>query len=118
MSGHLLVQKIAEEVDREKLQIVTFHPGQILSEKARSAGLDENSFPFDDGMCLKIHCTTCVFCVVERDVVCYMVSSESLIRIVVLTKSYRESSWALGTLGVDVSSHLPPRPFRLGSVGC
>ncbi|WAO89961.1 Hypothetical protein NCS54_00736500 [Fusarium falciforme] len=48
MSGHLLVQKIAEEVDREKLQIVTFHPGQILSEKARSAGLDENSFPFDD----------------------------------------------------------------------
>ncbi|RSL61510.1 hypothetical protein CEP51_013618 [Fusarium floridanum] len=48
MSGHLLVQKIAEEVDREKLQIVSFHPGQILSETARSAGLDENSFPFDD----------------------------------------------------------------------
>ncbi|RTE69775.1 hypothetical protein BHE90_015850 [Fusarium euwallaceae] len=48
MSGHLLVQKIAEEVDREKLQVVSFHPGQILSETARSAGLDENSFPFDD----------------------------------------------------------------------
>ncbi|KAL2686908.1 hypothetical protein Neosp_004451 [[Neocosmospora] mangrovei] len=49
MSGHLLLQKIAEEVDRESLQIVSFHPGQILSEKARSAGLDESSYPFDDG---------------------------------------------------------------------
>ncbi|KAM0415663.1 hypothetical protein ACHAPT_013390 [Fusarium lateritium] len=48
MSGHLLVQKIAEEVDREKLQIISFHPRQILSETARSAGLEENSFPFDD----------------------------------------------------------------------
>ncbi|KAH7126072.1 hypothetical protein EDB81DRAFT_846732 [Dactylonectria macrodidyma] len=42
-------KKIAEEVDRKKLQIVSFHPGQILSETARSAGLDENSAPFDDG---------------------------------------------------------------------
>lgn len=49
--GHFLVQKIAEEVHREKLQIVSFHPGQILSETARSAGLDENSYPFDDGEC-------------------------------------------------------------------
>jgi NAD(P)-dependent dehydrogenase (short-subunit alcohol dehydrogenase family) len=48
-SGHLLLQNIAAEVDREKLQIVSFHPGQILSETARSAGLDENSAPFDDG---------------------------------------------------------------------
>ena len=43
------MQKLAEEVDRDRLQIVTFHPGQILSETARSAGLDENSLPFDDG---------------------------------------------------------------------
>ncbi|KAI8672993.1 hypothetical protein NCS56_00763800 [Fusarium sp. Ph1] len=48
MSGHLLLQKIAEEVDRESLQIVSFHPGQILSETARSAGLDESSYSFDD----------------------------------------------------------------------
>jgi NAD(P)-dependent dehydrogenase (short-subunit alcohol dehydrogenase family) len=47
--GHLLLQKIAEEVDRERLQIVSFHPGQILSETARLAGLDETSFQFDDG---------------------------------------------------------------------
>lgn len=44
------MQKLAEEVDRDRLQIVSFHPGQILSETARSAGLDENSLPFDDGM--------------------------------------------------------------------
>ncbi|KAL5611273.1 hypothetical protein FOBRF1_007390 [Fusarium oxysporum] len=48
MSGHLLIQSIAEDVDREKLQIVTFHPGQILSDTARAAGLDESSAPFDD----------------------------------------------------------------------
>ncbi|KAM0420010.1 hypothetical protein ACHAPD_003579 [Fusarium lateritium] len=48
MSGHLLIQSIAENVDRTRLQILTFHPGQILSEKARSTGLDENSAPFDD----------------------------------------------------------------------
>ncbi|KAH6971366.1 hypothetical protein BKA56DRAFT_677498 [Ilyonectria sp. MPI-CAGE-AT-0026] len=47
-SGHLLLQKISAEVDRKRLQIVSFHPGQILSETARSAGLDENSAPFDD----------------------------------------------------------------------
>lgn len=40
ISGHLLLQSITENVGREKLQIVSFHPGQILSEKARSAGLD------------------------------------------------------------------------------
>ncbi|KAH7136795.1 hypothetical protein B0J13DRAFT_677615 [Dactylonectria estremocensis] len=47
-AGHFLLQKIAEEVDREKLQVVSFHPGMILSETARSAGLDENSAPFDN----------------------------------------------------------------------
>jgi hypothetical protein len=55
MSGHLLLQKIAEEVDRESLQIVSFHPGQILSETARSAGLDESSYSFDDGMLPNFH---------------------------------------------------------------
>ncbi|KAM0470488.1 hypothetical protein ACHAP7_009552 [Fusarium lateritium] len=49
-AGHFLLQSIAEEVDREKLQIVSFHPGQILSETARSAGLTESSAPFDNGM--------------------------------------------------------------------
>lgn len=79
MSGHLLVQKIAEEVDREKLQIVSFHPGQILSETARSAGLDENSFPFDDGMWLKPSCTACAFYVLS-EMPCYMVFSGLLMK--------------------------------------
>lgn len=48
-TGHLLLQKIAEEVDREELQIVSFHPGQILSEAGRNAGLDERSAPWDNG---------------------------------------------------------------------
>ncbi|KAM0235899.1 hypothetical protein ACHAP5_009545 [Fusarium lateritium] len=48
ISGHFLLQSIAEDVDREKLQIVSFHPGQILSETARSAGLTESSAPFDN----------------------------------------------------------------------
>ncbi|KAK5048214.1 hypothetical protein LTR84_005884 [Exophiala bonariae] len=47
MSGHLMLQKIAEEVDQNKLQVVSFHPGMILSETSRNAGLDENSLPWD-----------------------------------------------------------------------
>lgn len=47
-SGHLLLQKIASEIDRKKLQIVSFHPGQILSETSRNAGLDETTLSWDD----------------------------------------------------------------------
>lgn len=48
MSGHLVLQKIAGEVDQKKLQIVNFHPGMILSETSRNAGLDETSLPWDE----------------------------------------------------------------------
>ncbi|CZR66067.1 related to peroxisomal short-chain alcohol dehydrogenase [Phialocephala subalpina] len=47
-SGHLVLQKIAGEVDQKKLQIVSFHPGAILSETSRNAGLDETTLPWDD----------------------------------------------------------------------
>ncbi|KAH8883171.1 NAD(P)-binding protein [Thozetella sp. PMI_491] len=47
-AGHFLIQKIAEGAHREKLQIVSFHPGQILSETAQNSGLDANSYDFDD----------------------------------------------------------------------
>lgn len=50
-SGHLAMQKIAAEVDANKMQIVTFHPGAILSESAKNAGMNENSYPWDDGKC-------------------------------------------------------------------
>lgn len=48
-AGHYLMQKIAVEVDQKELQIVSFHPGSILSETSRTAGLDESSFSWDDG---------------------------------------------------------------------
>ncbi|TEY52435.1 hypothetical protein BOTCAL_0258g00050 [Botryotinia calthae] len=47
-AGHHLLQKIAGEVDQKKLQIISFHPGQTLSETSRTAGLDENSYSWDD----------------------------------------------------------------------
>ncbi|PVH74736.1 NAD(P)-binding protein [Cadophora sp. DSE1049] len=47
-SGHLAMQKIAGEVDANKLQIITFHPGAILSESAQNAGMDRNSYPWDE----------------------------------------------------------------------
>ncbi|KAM0160779.1 hypothetical protein ACHAPG_002843 [Botrytis cinerea] len=47
-AGHHLLQRIAGEVDQKELQIVSFHPGQILSEASRTAGLDENSYSWDD----------------------------------------------------------------------
>ncbi|KAM0128882.1 hypothetical protein ACHAP3_008051 [Botrytis cinerea] len=47
-AGHYLMQKIAVEIDQKELQIVSFHPGSILSETSRTAGLDESSFSWDD----------------------------------------------------------------------
>ncbi|KAH7383415.1 hypothetical protein BKA64DRAFT_697205 [Cadophora sp. MPI-SDFR-AT-0126] len=47
-SGHFTLQTIVREIDAGKLQIISFHPGAILSESARSAGMDENSYPWDD----------------------------------------------------------------------
>ncbi|KAF7953523.1 uncharacterized protein EAE97_000922 [Botrytis byssoidea] len=47
-AGHHLLQKIAGEVDQKELQIISFHPGQILSETSRSAGFDETSCAWDD----------------------------------------------------------------------
>ncbi len=52
-AGHLLLQKVADGVDQKKLQVVSFHPGSILSETTRNAGLDENSFAWDNGKHLK-----------------------------------------------------------------
>ncbi|KAK6612486.1 short chain dehydrogenase [Botrytis cinerea] len=36
-AGHYLMQKIAVEIDQKELQIVSFHPGSILSETSRTA---------------------------------------------------------------------------------
>lgn len=49
-SAVLLLQQLARETPVSKMQIVSFHPGAILSPGARSAGLDERSLSWDDGM--------------------------------------------------------------------
>lgn len=46
----LLVQQIAKDTAPEDMQIVSFHPGGVLTEAARKQGFDENSgFRLDDG---------------------------------------------------------------------
>lgn len=47
----LLVQQIAKDTDVNDMQIVSFHPGGVLTEMARKSGASEDlGIPFDDGM--------------------------------------------------------------------
>lgn len=49
----LLLQQIAKDTRVQDMQIVSFHPGGVLTDMARKAGHDENSgIPFDHGMSL------------------------------------------------------------------
>jgi hypothetical protein len=48
-SGTLLLQLIAKDTDPEAMQVISFHPGGILSESARNAGYHEGSMDWDDG---------------------------------------------------------------------
>ncbi|KAK4065695.1 hypothetical protein Trihar35433_7815 [Trichoderma harzianum] len=47
-SGTALMQQIAKDVRPDELQIVSIHPGSVLSDTARAAGLDESSLAWDD----------------------------------------------------------------------
>ncbi|KAH0538853.1 hypothetical protein FGG08_004570 [Glutinoglossum americanum] len=47
-AGTLLLQQIAKDMPVEKIQIISFHPGWILTEAARKGGYDEKSAPWDD----------------------------------------------------------------------
>ncbi|KAK4149661.1 hypothetical protein C8A00DRAFT_46764 [Chaetomidium leptoderma] len=47
-SGTLLIQQIAKDTKPEDMQVVSFHPGSVLSEAARSVGFDESSLDWDD----------------------------------------------------------------------
>ncbi|KAH0555674.1 hypothetical protein GP486_006382 [Trichoglossum hirsutum] len=47
-AGTLLLQQIARDTPVEKIQIISFHPGLILTEGNRRIGLDEKSAPWDD----------------------------------------------------------------------
>jgi hypothetical protein len=47
-AGQILIQTLADAADPKKLQIISYHPGSILSETARNAGMTEDSIHFDD----------------------------------------------------------------------
>ncbi|KAK3374534.1 hypothetical protein B0H63DRAFT_480440 [Podospora didyma] len=47
-AGTLVMQRIAQDVDPKKIQIINYHPGGILTHAARSVGLDESSGEWDD----------------------------------------------------------------------
>ncbi len=44
-----LVQNLADELPADNAQIVSIHPGAVLSETVRAKGYDENTLPWDDG---------------------------------------------------------------------
>ncbi|KAL5343328.1 hypothetical protein BJX70DRAFT_353810 [Aspergillus crustosus] len=44
----LLLQLITRDVSSVKLQIISFHPGAVLTQTAREHGYDENTLPWDD----------------------------------------------------------------------
>ncbi|KAI9150528.1 Short chain dehydrogenase citE [Paramyrothecium foliicola] len=48
-AGTALMQQIAKDTKVSDMQVVSFHPGGVLTESARKSGVDENSgFRFDD----------------------------------------------------------------------
>jgi len=44
-----MMQLIADDADPRDMQVVSFHPGSVLSDTVRSAGFDETSKDWDDG---------------------------------------------------------------------
>lgn len=54
-AGTALVQQIAKDTPVNEMQVVSFHPGGVLTDMARAAGAREDiGIPFDDGM--SFHC--------------------------------------------------------------
>lgn len=49
-----MMQLIADDADPRDMQVVSFHPGSVLSDTVRSAGFDETSKDWDDGKCLTL----------------------------------------------------------------
>lgn len=55
-SAAFFLQQVALHATAEDMQIVSFNPGQILTDAARNAGYDETSgIDFDDGMKRNLH---------------------------------------------------------------
>lgn len=54
-AGTTLIQQIAKDTDVNDMQIVSFHPGGVLTDMARAAGASEEmGIPFDDGTILQL----------------------------------------------------------------
>jgi len=47
--GTLAIQYVAQEVDPNDMQVVSFHPGVIYTEAWSNMGVLEDFIPFDDG---------------------------------------------------------------------
>ncbi|KAK4159413.1 NAD(P)-binding protein [Cladorrhinum sp. PSN259] len=47
-SGTLVLQQIARDTDPAEMQIVSYHPGAVLTDLARENGMDEATFDWDD----------------------------------------------------------------------
>jgi hypothetical protein len=45
------MQLIAKDTNPTDMQIISFHPGAILTPAAGGAGYDETSLDWDDGEC-------------------------------------------------------------------
>lgn len=61
-SGTLLIQQIAKDTASSDMQIVSFHPGGILSDAAKSVGYDETSLDWDDGKLPAVFCFSLESC--------------------------------------------------------
>ena len=48
-AGTLLLQKLADESNPQQTQIISFHPGAILTAQTREKGTTEDSMNWDDG---------------------------------------------------------------------
>ncbi|KAI1170550.1 NAD(P)-binding protein [Nemania sp. FL0916] len=47
-AGQSVLQMVAQDTPREKMQIVSFHPGAIFTEAAKTTGWTEDSLPWDN----------------------------------------------------------------------
>lgn len=48
-AGTALFQQIAKDTGPNNMQVVSFHPGGVLTESARTEGYADSGFDFDDG---------------------------------------------------------------------
>lgn len=48
-AGNLFLQLVAQDTPPEEMQVVTYHPGAVLSDAARATGWTEDALPWDHG---------------------------------------------------------------------